>query len=51
MVQFAPAGTLAPQVEVTANWPDEAFIEEIVSAPLPVLVSVTVSGALVVPTS
>ena len=48
-VQFAPAATLAPQVEVIPN-SALAFIDAILSAVLPVLVSVTVCGELVVPT-
>jgi len=36
-----------PQVEVTPNWA-LAFIDAIFNAVVPVLVSVTVSGALVV---
>jgi hypothetical protein len=48
MTQFAPAATLDPQVEVIPNWP-AAFIAEIFSAVLPLLVSFTVCGALVVP--
>ena len=50
IVQFAPAATLVPHVDVIPNWP-AAFIEEMVSAILPVLVRVTVCGALVVPTA
>jgi len=49
IAQFAPAATLVPQVEVMPNWP-VAFMEEIVSAVLPVLVRMTVCGGLVVPT-
>ena len=41
IVQFAPAATLVPQVEVTAN-SALAFIEAILSALLPVFVRVTV---------
>ena len=48
ILQLAPAATLMWQVEVMANWP-AAFIEEMFSAVLPVFVSVTVCGALVVP--
>ena len=44
------ASTFAWQVEVMANCP-AALIEEIFSALAPVLVSVTFSGALVVPTA
>ncbi len=49
IVQFALAATLFPHVEVMPNWPT-AFIEEIFRAVWPVLLSVTVCGALVVPT-
>jgi hypothetical protein len=39
-VQFAPAATIAPQVEVTPNWA-EALIDEILRGVPPVLVKVT----------
>jgi|GEM_PF-3025937 len=48
IVQFAPAATLDPQVDVTAN-SALAFMEEILRAVVPVLVSLTVCGLLVVP--
>ena len=48
MAQFAPAATLEPQVLAWAKSP-EAAIELIFSAAVPVLVSVTVWAALVVP--
>src|SRR5579862_4734267 len=48
MVHFAPAATEEAQVEVTAN-SALAFIDAILSAVVPVLVSVTFSGGLVVP--
>lgn len=48
IVQFAPAATLAPQVLVSAKSP-EAAIDVIFNAAAPLLVSVTVSAALVVP--
>lgn len=47
-VQFAPAATLVPQLFVCVKSP-LAVILEIVSAPLPLLVKVTVCAALVVP--
>jgi len=50
IVQFAPAATLLPHDELMPNWPS-TFIEEMVSAVVPVLVSVTVRGVLVLPTS
>ena len=50
IVHFAPAATLAPQVDVTAN-SVLAFIDAILSALLPVFVRVTVCGALVVSTA
>src|ERR1700730_13689742 len=50
IVHFAPAATLAPQVEVTPN-SVLAFIDAILNAVLPVLVRVTVCGVLVVPTA
>ena len=50
MAQFAAGATDDPQVvELMANWPFDV-IEEIVSVVLPVLVSLTVCGVLVVPT-
>ena len=49
IVHFAVGATLVPQVEVTPNWA-LAFIDAIFNAAVPVLVSVTVSGELVVPT-
>jgi hypothetical protein len=49
IVQLAPAATLAPQVLVWAKSPLAATLE-MFRAALPVLVSVTVCGALVVPT-
>ena len=48
MVQFAPAATLEPQVEVTAN-SALVLIEAIFNSAL--FVSVTVCGGLVVPTA
>jgi len=48
ILQLAPAATLFPQVEVTANWP-ATLIDAMLSAVLPVFVSVTFCGALVVP--
>src|SRR5579871_1437087 len=48
-VQFAPAATVVPQVEVTAN-SALAFMDAIRSAMVPVLVRVTFCGLLVVPT-
>lgn len=49
MAQFAAGATDDPQVvELMANWPF-GVIEEIVSVVLPVFVSVTLSGVLVVP--
>ena len=48
MLQFAPEGTVEPQVEVMPNWP-VIFMEEIFSGVAPVLVRVTVCGRLVVP--
>ena len=50
MVQFAPAVTVAPQVEVMPN-SALAFIDLIVSAVEPLFVRVTVSGELFVPTA
>src|SRR5512135_203946 len=47
IVQLPPVFTDAPHVLVCANSPDAA-IPEIESAPVPVFVSVTVCGALVV---
>ena len=41
IVHFAPAATLAPQVEVTAN-SVLAFIDAILSAVVPVLVTLTI---------
>ena len=48
ILQLAPAATLLRQVEVMANWP-ATFMEEMFSAVLPVFVSVTLCGALVLP--
>lgn len=48
MVQSAPGATLSWHVDVTPNWFD-AFMAEIFNSVVPVLVSVTVCGALVVP--
>jgi len=48
IVQLAPARMLFPQVEVMANCA-EAFTAEIFNSVAPVLVSLTVCGALVVP--
>jgi hypothetical protein len=50
MVQFAPAATLVPQLEVTPNWA-EAFMDEILSAVSPVLVKVTLWAVLLAPTA
>ena len=50
IVHLPPAATLAPQVDVTAN-SALAFMDAILNAVLPVLVSVTVCGGLVVPTA
>jgi len=49
-VQFAPAATLDPHVDVTAN-SVLAFIDAILSDVVPVLVSFTLCGLLVVPTA
>jgi hypothetical protein len=49
IVQLAPALRLLPQLLVSAKSP-EAAIFETASAAAPVLVSVTVCGALVLPT-
>ena len=48
MLQLAPGATLVPQVELTSNWL-LAIMEEMVSDVCPLLVSLTVSGWLVVP--
>jgi hypothetical protein len=50
IVHFAPAATLVPQVEVTAN-SELAFIDAILSALPPVFVRLTVCAGLVVPTA
>ena len=50
IVHFAPAATLAPQVDVTAN-SALAFIDAILRALPPVFVRVTVCGGPVVPTA
>jgi hypothetical protein len=47
MVQFAFGATVVPHVDVTPNWP-VAFIAAIFNSDVPVLVRVTVCGALVV---
>lgn len=48
IVQLAPAATPVPQVDVIPNWL-LAFMEEIFSSVVPVLVSLTMSGVLLVP--
>src|SRR5579871_1531382 len=50
IVHVAPAATEEPQVEVTAN-SALALTEAILNAVVPVLVSLTVCGLLVVPTA
>ncbi len=49
MVQLAPAATEPPQVSVSAKSPLAAILPVIVRAALPLLDSVTVCAALVVP--